>query len=59
MSAVTATSLELVYGVGVKAVRSFLAKPALASSKACPGSLGIWSDLTLKNEPSAVPVYSG
>ncbi len=56
---VTATSLEEVNGVGGNAVIPSLAKSALTWSKATCGSLGIWSDFTSKNEPSAVPVYSG
>ena len=59
VSFVTATSFELVNGVGSSAVRSFSAKPALASSNALASSLGSSSAFTPKNDSSAVPVYSG
>ena len=55
----TPTSFELVNGVGGSAVRFFLAKSAFVSSNASCGSFGISFDVTPKNDPSAVPVYSG
>ena len=52
-------TFELVNGVGGSAVRPSFAKPFLASSKAACGSVGMSADATPKNDPSAVPVYSG
>ena len=53
------TSFELVYGVGAEARDLLLGEPALASSYAFCGSMGISSDGTPKSDVSAVPVYSG
>src|SRR5918999_1570859 len=57
VSFVTATSFELVKGVGSNAVRFFSAKPSRACSNAWPSSFGSLSAWTPKNDSSAVPVY--
>ncbi len=59
VACVTATSLEEVNGVGGSAVMPSLAMSCLTSSYAACGSFGIFAPERPKNEPSAVPVYSG
>ncbi len=56
---VTAKPFESVNGVGGSAVRLLAASFCRVSWYAACASLGTSLDWTLKNEVSAVPVYSG